>query len=368
MLGSAFGRYGRATVTVLTFIAVMLLAAAGAGVLNHLWDQLVATNGRWNIPPGSAFKLTLGLPFLVATAAAYLISGRKYGALNFFRGRIVSDMVATRSSYSWLLPVAVLFLIPVGAQGAAAILETISFRLYPDYELYESLMGLFSPTGHWLDLLGALITVGLIAPYCEEQVFRGIILKRLLITGANRHVAVIFQGLLFGLVHGNPFQFSYAWPLGILFGYLAIYSRFSFATIYVHAVTNIFAVFALYGLLPFVPEIPEPGEFLPLWFTLGGTTMLVAGAYAYFKVILPDVIPDVIIDSLKKQYSIASDTPPNSGFSTALSTQTVDEPQIHSLTQEPGSRMTDASKDSGARFPQEDNASDVSSGSSEDLR
>ncbi|MFA9290581.1 MAG: lysostaphin resistance A-like protein, partial [Solirubrobacteraceae bacterium] len=54
------------------------------------------------------------------------------------------------------------------------------------------------------------------APIFEEILFRGIILKGLLNNRKKPIFAIIFTSLLFGLVHGNPWQFIGAFTLGII--------------------------------------------------------------------------------------------------------------------------------------------------------
>tara|TARA_B100001939_G_scaffold328249_1_gene323344 strand:- start:11939 stop:13096 length:1158 start_codon:yes stop_codon:yes gene_type:complete len=282
MVSSALKRYGQPLYIVLIFLLVMLLAGVATGLLNQLWEFLISIPPlkALEIPPGSGFKLLLAVPFIVATVAVFIYPGRQNGGLSWKAG---TDLEKADSDSRILILAAVFFLIPVGSQGAAAILEALSFRLYPNYELYDALMSMFSPTGHWLDIAGAIITVGLIGPFCEETVFRGFMLRGMLKNGMNLHIAVVLQGFLFGLVHGNPYQFSYAWPLGILLGYMAVYCRFGWMTIWVHSVTNLFAVASMYGYVPGLPEAVEPGEFLPAWFILGGCAMLAGGIYLYFR-------------------------------------------------------------------------------------
>ncbi|MBI40546.1 MAG: hypothetical protein CMF59_13175 [Leptospiraceae bacterium] len=283
MLPTPLKRYGQPVLIVVIFLLVMLAAGIITGILNTIWEAL-----GLDIPRGSAFKLLLSIPFIMGTVVLYLYPGRQNGGLSWQRQ--ATDLEKMDGDSRALVLAAVFFLIPVGSQGAASVLEALSFQLYPNYELYETLMNMFHPTGHWLDIAGAIITVGLVGPICEEMVFRGFMLRGLLKNGANLHIAVVLQGFLFGLVHGNPYQFSYAWPLGILLGYMAVYSRFGWATIWVHSVTNLFAVFAMYGFIPALPAEVEPGQFLPSWFILGGCAMLAGGIYLYFHNVPPVIL------------------------------------------------------------------------------
>ena len=57
--------------------------------------------------------------------------------------------------------------------------------------------------------------VGILAPVCEEVVFRGAIFGGMKKEG-NIFKAVMVSGLLFGLLHMNINQASYAFVIGIL--------------------------------------------------------------------------------------------------------------------------------------------------------
>lgn len=62
-----------------------------------------------------------------------------------------------------------------------------------------------------------LLTV-LIAPVMEELMFRKILIDRTIQYGQG--VSIVVSGVLFGLVHGNFYQFFYACALGMIFAYL----------------------------------------------------------------------------------------------------------------------------------------------------
>lgn len=65
--------------------------------------------------------------------------------------------------------------------------------------------------------------IGLLAPVCEEWIFRKEIISRLRRYGEK--TAIMFSALAFALFHMNVFQFFYAFGLGLMFGY--VYTRTS---------------------------------------------------------------------------------------------------------------------------------------------
>ena len=69
------------------------------------------------------------------------------------------------------------------------------------------------------NFIATLLSAGILAPICEELVFRYGMIRR----ASNVNRAIFISALLFGVAHMNPVQSTYAFFLGLLFGY--IYSR-----------------------------------------------------------------------------------------------------------------------------------------------
>lgn len=69
-----------------------------------------------------------------------------------------------------------------------------------------------------------IISVAIMAPLCEEIVFRAGV-QRSLSSGLPKWAAIILSSLIFGVMHINPIGIIYATLLGILMGW--IYSRFN---------------------------------------------------------------------------------------------------------------------------------------------
>ena len=79
--------------------------------------------------------------------------------------------------------------------------------------------------------------VGILAPVCEEVVFRGAIFSGLKKEG-NIFKAVFASGLLFGLLHMNINQASYAFVIGVLLGFLVEATGSIFSSILFHVLIN----------------------------------------------------------------------------------------------------------------------------------
>ena len=79
--------------------------------------------------------------------------------------------------------------------------------------------------------------VGILAPICEEVVFRGAIFGGLKKEG-NIFKAIMASGLLFGLLHMNINQASYAFVIGVLLGFLVEATGSIFSSILFHMLVN----------------------------------------------------------------------------------------------------------------------------------
>lgn len=85
--------------------------------------------------------------------------------------------------------------------------------------------------------LNVVVTV-IIAPIVEEMIFRKIMIDRL--GGFGEKTAIIFSALMFGLFHGNLYQFFYAFGVGLLLAYVYVRTGKVWHTVLLHMVMNLF--------------------------------------------------------------------------------------------------------------------------------
>lgn len=91
--------------------------------------------------------------------------------------------------------------------------------------------------------------VGLLAPVCEELVFRGAILRALLRWTPRHWLAIAISALLFALIHANPAQMPHAFLVGLLLGWLYYRTDSIVPGIVYHWVNNSIA-YVVYNLYP----------------------------------------------------------------------------------------------------------------------
>lgn len=89
------------------------------------------------------------------------------------------------------------------------------------------------------DKAAIIIYVVLFAPLIEEIIFRGIIQKGLINKGVKPWKAILMAAIVFGLVHGNPWQFVGAVLLGSVLGLVYYKTKSLLLPILLHAFNNL---------------------------------------------------------------------------------------------------------------------------------
>ena len=161
----------------------------------------------------------------------------------------------------------------------------------------NSLMTMVLPLPDWLreffeilvggPLWGALLAVVIVAPLTEELLFRGVILRGLLLHYSVPK-AIIASSLMFGLVHLNPWQAVGAVALGVLFGWWYVRTRSLTLCIFGHAFNNLVAVLLFrFGDWDPVSNIfgpPDSTELLPPWLVGVGILLAAGGLWLTHRI------------------------------------------------------------------------------------
>ena len=100
----------------------------------------------------------------------------------------------------------------------------------------DVLLDLIVPDKGYMVVL-VFVMIVIVPPFCEEFLFRGLVLGNLLPYGKG--VAIVGSALLFGAMHQNFSQFLYTTAAGILLGYLYVESRSIWPSTLVHMLNNL---------------------------------------------------------------------------------------------------------------------------------
>ena len=142
------------------------------------------------------------------------------------------------------------------------------------YEFFSRLMEQMTK-----DKATMIVLAVIMAPIFEEIVFRGIIQKGLINKGMNPATAIIISSVVFGLVHGNPWQFVGAVLLGCVLGLVYHKTKSLLLPILLHAFNNLCSsILIFYGDTESFAEVFHISE----WIVLGIGIMLFAVFYYLF--------------------------------------------------------------------------------------
>lgn len=92
------------------------------------------------------------------------------------------------------------------------------------------------------NIIVRIISEGIVIPALEETLFRGIIMRRIIINN-GKAAALFIPALLFGAVHMNMVQFVYASLSGILIGLTMMLTGRLYAVYFEHVIINMTVLF-----------------------------------------------------------------------------------------------------------------------------
>lgn len=124
------------------------------------------------------------------------------------------------------------------------------------------------------------IFVGIIGPIVEELMFRKIFTGRLMPYG--NIIAILFPSLIFGLFHGNLYQFFYAFALGAVFSYIYVKTGKILYSTLLHTFINLFC-----GVLPAaIMSMIDQNAF---------DEALAQGTGAYYAFVAKNILPLILM-------------------------------------------------------------------------
>ncbi len=139
------------------------------------------------------------------------------------------------------------------------IIDLTAIEIIYDTGLFKESFKVFNNTTSFLGRNNILINaryiliIGIIIPFCEEFVFRGV-LQKTLDKAFSIKIAIIIQAVMFGIFHFNLIQGIYTTFLGIIAGYIAYKYNSIWPSVVIHCINNIFALIGQYISLDFIYE------------------------------------------------------------------------------------------------------------------
>ncbi len=217
-------RHGRAVGICLVLYALLQELSVTVLVLAGLADEY-ASNPAFQYAAGIIISfISLLLPFFVFSF--------KRGSLSYWQ---VLPFNAPAQKGLAAMIVAAGFAVCLASNYVAAFAEALLGGIGVDVAPVESLS-----SSSAVDVFMNYLCAAVAAPVAEEFVFRGVIMQPLRRYG--EHFAVFTSALLFGLAHGNPTSFVFAFVSGVILGYAVLATQSLWVGMAIHAVNNFYAV------------------------------------------------------------------------------------------------------------------------------
>lgn len=143
-------------------------------------------------------------------------------------------------------------IVSVSTVAASFVTDPISLIMPEEPEWFSKAMEMIMDMPVWL----TLISVSVFAPFFEEWLCRGLVLRGLL-QKMSPAAAISVSALFFALIHLNPWQAVPAFILGLLFGYVYYRTGSLKLTMLMHCVNNTMAV-----IFSRIPALKEADTFI----------------------------------------------------------------------------------------------------------
>lgn len=105
---------------------------------------------------------------------------------------------------------------------------------------YDQLVAQYAEMFEGFNPILLFIGGAIIGPICEEIIFRGIILKELLIR-YDAKKAILFSALIFSVIHMVPIQMIATFAIGIVLGYIYYKTKSLWLVCAIHLINNMIA-------------------------------------------------------------------------------------------------------------------------------
>ncbi len=147
----------------------------------------------------------------------------------------IGSMIAATPMVSWMVELNSQLTFP----SALANLEA---SLKASEKLATQLTHAFLQGTTFSDLAINMVVIAIVPALAEELLFRGAIQQFIRFVFGNVHTAVIFTAIIFSAFHGQVYGFLPRMVLGIILGYLFVYSGSIWPSIFAHFINNALSV------------------------------------------------------------------------------------------------------------------------------
>ncbi|CAH0994453.1 hypothetical protein EMA8858_00563 [Emticicia aquatica] len=231
-----------------SIIQLIAMVSVGASL-----ENIMESGGNFNKLPNAWLGMILGQGFgslvgFIGTAWLYwrIIEKKSWEAFNFSKlphiqvfGMVILIEITFMGFNGFLQEINQGIVFPEVLKGLEEVLKGMEDKLAETTKFFTDF------TSFW-QFLVAFIVIAVIAGIGEELVFRGLIMRKILLGTNNPHIAIWVSALIFAAIH---FQFYGILPrmmLGVLFGYFYFWTGNIWVPIFAHIFNNGLAVTIMY--------------------------------------------------------------------------------------------------------------------------
>lgn len=234
---SAFNAYAPGWGGMFALLGLLLLGSVIGNVLIFIINIC-------GISMSLAEQMLLTYPLMFIPAMFYGVIKSRMAGMHPFNQAEELPLDSYKVSRECISKIMLAFMCAVGTittavlvEPLAALVPTTGPIMGPFYQFTKQALEMLTGAPLWI----ALLSTAIFAPFFEEWLCRGMVLRGLL-QKTSPYIAIIVSAVFFAAIHMNPWQAVPAFTLGCLFG-LVYYKTGSLKlTMLMHCVNNSFSV------------------------------------------------------------------------------------------------------------------------------
>jgi uncharacterized protein len=234
--------------TCLIFFSLIGYLAAVPLFHIHPFDLTRELENMNNVPLLKYFQVvqSFGLFLVPSLLLGRIFSGNGFGYLKmnktssgilFFIVSVV--MLSALPVINLMAELNSMIRLPESMSGLQQLMEKSSLA-------YQAASEAFLKVTSWQGLVVNLFVIALLPALGEELLFRGVIQRIFCNMAGNYHIGILISGFLFSFMHFEFFAFFPRWALGIMFGYMLLWSGSIWLPVLAHFINNSLAVVIYY--------------------------------------------------------------------------------------------------------------------------
>jgi len=217
---------GSIGLTLIIFIILLNVLTSISYTISYVFGDYMSEMGATVFSEISYFVAYLA-SFMLPVGFFYLIYGKHHKFRMFLEPILPGKM-------TFVYVFAGIALIYAASYVNGLIVSVFDYSTYSQDVLWEEQLT------HGYDIVLLFISTALVPAFCEEFLFRGMILTNLLPYGKSN--AIVLSALLFGLMHSNSEQYLYTVVAGLVMGYVYVKTRSIWASTLMHFFNNFISV------------------------------------------------------------------------------------------------------------------------------